>query len=597
MYAVSSRRAAGLLLVLLVCLSITPASVSTAATSPLDAKFEALAQRYVAEYGRYSPVAATQLGDHRFDADLDDMSAAGRARKLAWNQELLGQLRGIDRTALTRANQIDAAMLDNQLRYAAWSLEKFRDWSWDPLVYTQLAGQALYGLLARDFAPLPARLRSLTTRLESMPRLLEQTRANLDPARVPAIHAETAVRQNPGVLSLVDELVVPNLGQLAPDERARLEAAIATARTAVQQHQDWLLKELQPRAKGEFRIGRELFDERLAFALMSPLSRADIRSRAETELTATRAKMYAVARQVLAGRVGAPPTPAEPAAAEQQAAIQAALNLANVEQPPRAGVVEFARETLRETTDFVRARNFVALPDAPLEIIVMPEFQRGVAVAYCDSPGPLERGQRTFYAVSPLPAEWTEQQVDSFLREYNTRSIANLTIHEAMPGHYLQIAHSNRYPSVIRSMLRSGPFIEGWAVYAERVMHEQGFRADDPLMRLVQLKWYLRSITNALMDSAIHVDGMTREQAMQLMLESGFQEEREAAGKWVRAQLSSTQLSTYFVGYQEHADMRAAAESRAGKQFDIRSYHDAVLSHGSPPVRFVRSLLFDEPIR
>jgi hypothetical protein len=291
--------------------------------------------------------------------------------------------------------------------------------------------------LARDFAPLPARFTSLAARLERLPQLLEQTRANLDPARVPAIHAETAVRQNPGVLSLVDELVVPNLDQLESAERARLETAIATARLAVQQHQEWLLKELQPRAKGEFRIGRELFDERLAFALMSPLSRAGIRDRAEAELTATRAKMYAVARQVLAGRAGAPPTPAEPTAAEQQAAIQAALSLANVEQPPRTKVVEFARETLRETTEFVRARNFVTLPDAPLEIIVMPEFQRGVAVAYCDSPGPLERGQRTFYAVAPLPAEWSEQQVDSFLREYNTRSIANLTIHEAMPGHYL----------------------------------------------------------------------------------------------------------------------------------------------------------------
>jgi uncharacterized protein (DUF885 family) len=145
-------------------------------------------------------------------------------------------------------------------------------------------------------------------------------------------------------------------------------------------------------------------------------------------------------------------------------------------------------------------------------------------------------------------------------------------------------------------MLRSGPFIEGWAVYTERVMHEQGFRAADPLMRLVQLKWYLRSITNALMDSAIHVDGMRREQAMQLMLETGFQEEREAAGKWVRAQLSSTQLSTYFVGYQEHADMRNEAERRWGARFDLRDYHDRVLSFGSPPVRFVRALLFDEPV-
>ena len=194
--------------------------------------------------------------------------------------------------------------------------------------------------------------------------------------------------------------------------------------------------------------------------------------------------------------------------------------------------------------------------------------------------------------MSPIPAEWTGAQVESFLREYITSYIANLTIHEAMPGHYLQLAHSNRYPSVLRAMLGSGPFIEGWAVYGERVMQEQGYRDGDPLMQLVQLKWYLRSITNAIMDSAIHVDGMTRDEAMQLMVETGFQEEREAAGKWVRAQLSSAQLSTYFVGYQEHSDMRAEAERRQGAKFDLKAYHDQVLSFGSPPVRLVRALMF-----
>ena len=488
-------------------------------------------------------------------------------------------------------------MLDNQLRYSLWSEQTLQDNRWNPLVYTQLAGQALYGLLAREFAPLPERLRSLTSRLEKLPTLLEQTRANLVPARVPSIHAETAARQNPGLLSLVDELVVPNLAQLPAAERARLEQAIAAARAAVATHQQWLDEELVPNAKGDFRIGRELYDAKLAFELMSPLSRAEIRRRAENEAVATRARMYDVARTVLAGRDGAPPTPANPTPSEQQATIAAALKLASDVRPPRAGVVDLARETLRETTDFVRRKNFITVPDEPLEIIVMPEFQRGVAIAYCDSPGPLDKGQRTFYAVSPIPEDWTDAQVESFLREYNTRSIANLTVHEAMPGHYLQIAHSNRYPSVLRAMLGSGPFIEGWAVYTERVMHEQGFRADDPLMRLVQLKWYLRTVTNAIMDSAIHVDGMTRDEAMTLMVETGFQEEREAAGKWVRAQLTAAQLSTYFVGYQEHADMRAEAERRAGGQFDLKAYHDSVLSFGSPPVRLVRALLFDEPIR
>ena len=592
----SPPRSLGLLLTTLLGL-VVQVQAAPAQPAAADTRFEALGTRFIAEFGRYSPVNATALGDHRFDGDLDDLSAAGRAQNAAWVRRLLGELEDIDRSALSRANQVDAAMLENQLRYALWSEETYRDWSWDPLVYTQLTGQALYGLLARDFAPLPERLRSLTSRLEKLPRLLEQARANLVAERVPSIHAETAVKQNPGVLSLLDGLVVPNLGALEATDRARLERAIELARAAVQEHQKWLETSLVPKAQGEFRIGPELYDAKLAFALMSPLSRKDIRARAESEVTRVRGEMYAVARNVLAGRASAPALPEQPTLDEQQTAIAAALELAYADRPARDGVVDLARKTLDEATAFVRARNFITVPDEPLEIILMPEFQRGVAVAYCDSPGPLDKGQRTFYAVSPIPDDWTDAQADSFLREYNSRSIANLGIHEAMPGHFLQIAHSNRYPSVLRAMLFSGPFVEGWAVYAERVMQEQGFRGDDPLMRLVQLKWYLRAVTNAIMDSAIHVDGMTRDEAMQLMTVTGFQEEREAAGKWVRAQLTSAQLSTYFVGYLEHADLRAEAERRGGERFDLKAFHDHVLSFGSPPVRFVRALMFDEPIR
>ncbi len=589
-------RRTGFITTLLAALFIATPPAS-AGTPTADAQFETLGRRFVDEFGRYSPVYATALGDHRYDGELDDLGADGRARSLAWAKTVLAELGAIDRTALSRANQVDAAMLQNQLRYAVWSEERYRDWSWDPLLYTQLAGQSLYGLLARDYAPLAERLAAVTLRLEKLPRLLEQQRANLVPERVPAIHAETAIKQNPGVLSLVDGLVVPALGALDEAGRTRLQKAIDAARIAVQQHQKWLESDLKPKAQGEFRIGRELYEEKLAFALMSPLSRQEIRSRAEAEVLRTRERMYEVARKVLAGRDGAPALPDSPTREQQQAAIAAALELAYADRPAREAVVDLARATLEETTAFVRARGFVTVPDEPLEIILMPEFQRGVAVAYCDSPGPLDKGRRTFYAVSPIPTEWTDQQVDSFLREYNSRSIANLTIHEAMPGHYLQIAHSNRYPSVLRAMLFSGPFVEGWAVYTERVMQEQGFRGEDPLMRLIQLKWYLRAVTNAIMDTAIHVDGMSREQAMQLMTQTGFQEEREAAGKWVRAQLTSAQLSTYFVGYLEHADMRAEAERRAGTRFDQRAYHDRALSFGSPPVRFVRALLFDEPIR
>ena len=226
----------------------------------------------------------------------------------------------------------------------------------------------------------------------------------------------------------------------------------------------------------------------------------------------------------------------------------------------------------------------------------MPEFRQGVSLAYCDSPGPLEVGQKTFYAVSPVPAKWTEKQTESFLREYNLRSLDVLTIHEAMPGHFLQLAHANRYPGKLRHLFQSGVFVEGWAVYTEWMMCEEGFRDDDPLLKLVTLKWYLRDVTNALLDQAVHVDGISRYDAMQLMVEDAFQEEREAAGKWKRAQLTTAQLSTYFVGYLEQIEMRREAEKAWGDRFNLKTYHDRVLSYGSPPPQFVRALTLDQQI-
>jgi uncharacterized protein (DUF885 family) len=306
--------------------------------------------------------------------------------------------------------------------------------------------------------------------------------------------------------------------------------------------------------------------------------------------------MYAAAALALQGRTGAPPTPPNPSHEQEQAAIRAALDIAASERPPRDQVVAVATPAVEEATAIVRAHDLITLPDAPVRVIEQPEFKRGVAVAYCDSPGPLDHGQETFYAISPIPADWTDAQTVSFLREYNTRAIGDVGVHEAMPGHYVQIWHSNRYPSTLRAVLGSGSFIEGWAVYAENMMAVQGFHGDDPLYRLCQLKVQLRTITNAILDQSIHVDGISRDDAMKLMVETAFQEEREAAGKWVRAQLSSTQLSTYFVGWSEHEECRAAAAQKWGAAFNLKNYHDRVLAFGSPPMRYARALLLEEPI-
>jgi len=562
-----------------------------------DNQFVDLSKRWLDGSMRLSPTNATQTGDHRFDTEVDDMSAAGRAKSLAFSKQMLGELDKIDASKLTRENQVDAAVLRNELRYEIWTAEQLQSWAWDPQIYNGVAGSALYTLAARDFAPWPDRLRSATARMEKLPELFAQTRSSLDPKRVPLIHAQTVAKQNAGVLSIVDDMLVPHAKELNEADRKRFDAAVANLRKAVAEQQTWLDKTLVPNAKGDFRIGKKLFDEKLAFALDSTLSRAEIRKRAEAEIVRTRAQMYDIARQALAGKTGAPATPEHPTADQQQAAIKFALDLAANDRPARDQVVATAKEQLAKATAFVREHDLITLPDSPVQVILMPEFQRGVAVAYCDSPGPLDSKLDTFYAVSPIPDDWTADQTTSFLREYNTRAIAELSVHEAMPGHYVQIWHSNQHSTTLRSVLSSGSFVEGWAVYAERMMAQQGFLDHDPLYRLVQLKWYLRATANSILDQAIHVDGMSKEDAMKLMTQTTFQEEREAAGKWVRAQLSSTQLSTYFVGVQEHLDIRREAEQKWGKGFNLKRYHDEVTAHGSPPARYVGELMFDRPIK
>jgi uncharacterized protein (DUF885 family) len=582
---------------IIACLAASIAlSGGAVATSDADRSFEALADRYLDEIILHSPVNATAIGDHRADDRLDEVDDAARGRLREAYQAYREALATIDREALSRANQVDADLLANKVESTLFALDTLEEWAWNPLYYVDISGGSIYGLLARDFAPLAERLDNVAARLEQLPRFLEQARASLQPVRVPKIHAETAIQQNPGLVSIIDALVVPELPGVPDATRDRLEGAIEVAKDAIALHQSWLEEELLPRAAGDFRIGAELYDRKLSYTLNSPLDRKAIRVLAEGEYEAVRGQMYDLAREVYAGMHPRTAFPDEPDEAYKQAIIRAALEQAYRKLPPRDGIVEIATEYLEQASNFVIEKNIVTMPDDPVEIIAMPEFQRGITFAYLDPPGPLDKGQKAFYAVAPLPADWTEEQVESFLREYNLLSMQDLTIHEGVPGHYLQLALSNRYPSALRSVLWSGPFVEGWAVYAERVMIDEGYLDHDPLMRLINLKWYLRAVTNAIIDSAIHVDGMTRDEAIKLMIEGGLQEEREAAGKWVRAQLTSAQLSTYFVGYQEHAAMRKAVEEAWGDEFTLRRYHDQALSYGSPPVRFVRALMLNEDI-
>ena len=566
-----------------------------------DEVFQSIATRYIAAALRGSPVEATALGEHKYDALLRDITAKGRAERRATWLGFLGELARINPAVLSRVNQVDMALLKNDLEYRIWAFDELQEWAWNPQIYNDIAAGSLYTLAARDFAPWDMRLKSATARMEALPKFLLETRKQLVPARVPLIFAQTVSKQNSGIIEIAEGMLAPHADSLSGADRARFDAALAGLKVAVADQQVWLDTVLVPAAKGDFRLGTKLYDQKMKFGLMSDMTRPELKARALKAKADTCAEMYELSRPVLRGKVADLPMPDKPTAAQQQTVIEAALRVSYAKHPPREALEQRARETLAEATAFVTKAGFVRMPDGPVKVITMPKFQQGNAVAYNDPPGLFEKGQQNFYAVSPIPTEWTDAQANSFLSEYNDYMIHDLSIHEAMPGHYLQLDHANRNPDLLRAYLGSGPFVEGWAVYAEGMMKDEGYLAEDPqeqrLFQLTVLKMRLRSITNTLLDIGIQTEGMTRDQAMDLMQKGAFQAEREAAGKWTRASLSSVQLLSYFTGFSEHMALREEAKRRWGKGYSLRRYNDQVLSYGSPPVKFVRELMFGLPIR
>jgi uncharacterized protein (DUF885 family) len=539
-----------------------------------DAKFEAIANDYVEALLKMHPETATELGDHRYDDRLDDYSAAGIARDVQFARDTLAQLAKVKRDKLSVANRIDLRILENALQSQIYSRETLRSWEWNPQTYN--VGGAIYGLVARDFAPAETRLRSVIGRLNAVPDVIAAAKANLK--NPPKIHVETAINQNKGTVSLVNHDIA-ELMKAAPQLEAEAKAAQKRAADALTEYGTWLHDDLLPRANGDFRIGDEKFRRKLRYSLDSDLTKEEILAHAEADLTKTQEAMYETAL-----KLGAAPDD------DHRKVIKSVLDKLADQHPTNETVIALAEKDLASTTAWVRKHNLVTVPAEPIQVTPMPEFNRGVAVASCNPPGALEKNGKTFFYISPTPADWPAQRVASFFREYNNFMLEDLTIHEAMPGHYLQLAHANQFhaPTKIRAIYSNGPFVEGWATYAEQVMAESGY--GDPEVRMQQLKMRLRFIINSILDQKIHTAGMTEKEAMDLMMNEGFQEEGEAAGKWRRAILTSAQLSTYYVGNIEMNEIRAGWEKRHGKG-ELKKLHDTMLSYGSPAAKYVKEMM------
>jgi Bacterial protein of unknown function (DUF885) len=546
------------------------------------------------------PEWATGVGDHRHDDRLTVGTAAHYEQTSRWAGERLAGLAGADTGRLSPQLQVDAQILANQLTRLQFMIDELREHEWNPMMANP--GRAIYNLLARDFAPLADRLRSAARRLAMLPESLAAARSALGP--MPEIHIETALTQFAGT----ERLLTGELRRAASDVAGAsrdLDEVLPGALEAIAEHTRWLEERLAGGRRDGFRdprLGADLFARKLALVLDTELPLEQIVARAEAGLARASEELAAAAAEY------AGPAPRGAGLLPRGAGtgsggpdtVRAALGALAADAPDDATILGFVRDAFVAQREFVVAHDLVTVFDDPLEVIAMPEIDRGVAVAYCDSPGPLETaGLATFIAVSPTPEDWAPDRVRSFYREYNRHMVHNLMVHEAMPGHALQLQHAHRFAggTKVRAAWRSGSFVEGWAVYAEQVMGAHGYPGEgNPVaVRTQRLKSKLRVIINAIMDARVHCDGMTQEQAMALMTGRGYQEEGEAAGKWRRVLLTSAQLSTYFVGFTEVSDL-AVGLQQAHPGWPERQLHDAILAHGSPPARHLRTLLAVQPV-
>jgi uncharacterized protein (DUF885 family) len=553
-----------------------------------DAKLEKFFRNYLDQRFRLQPVDGTQLGDHRYDAELEDLTPAGRKRWLELTRRTLAELpQGVDYQKLSRAGQIDFDILKQSLVKDEWLTENTRPFEEDPRVYSGYLNDSIYLLLTQSTLPRETNVANCIARMGKIPAVVAAARQNL--RQPPRAHTETAIRQNRGAIGFYERDIYEFAGKTR--QLAALKAAAAPVVACLKEYQQFLEKELLPRADGEWRIGKEKFARKLELELDAGISADQLLADAEAEFARVERDMYVIARQLWSHYCKGQVIPPDDADGRR----------ATVHQVMRAIAAEHCRpeELTREMKvrvdrlkKFIAANNVLRLPDPDrCQVIEMPEFKRGNSTAYMEAPAPLDPDGVGHMAVSPPPKEWDAQRVRSYLEEYNSRMLDILALHEGYPGHYVQLEYMNRNPSLIRRVMQSGVYIEGWAVYTEQMMLDQGYGDGDLALRLNQLKFYLRAVANAILDHKMHCAALSDADALLFLTQRSFQSEGEARLKIIRAKQSSCQLSTYFAGRMAMYRLRQAVQRELGEKFNLARYHEAVLTPGAVPVKYLPEIV------
>lgn len=553
-----------------------------------DAKLESFYKDYLDASFQLHPLNATALGDHRFDAQLEDLSPASRRKWRNEDQSVLKRLpREINFEKLSPDGQVNFRMLKHELELGLWSAENEPDFEKDPRVYNQYITDSIYLALTQSTLPKEKNVSNCIARLRKIPRIIEAAKQNL--RHPPKVHTETAIRQNKGAIDFYENGLFQEVGQTAQLEALR--AAARPVAEALRSYQTFLEKELLPRADGDWRVGQKKFAKKLEMVLQTGRNADETMADAESEFARVRNDMYVVARQLWSkyfpvqvlppdDEIGRRFTTSEVMRAigkEHGSADQLAANMI---------------DRVQKLKQFITAKQILHLPDPdPCQVVVMPEFKRGNSTAYMEAPPPLDPTATGHLAISPPPADWDNARVNSYLEEYNDHMLDILAIHEGYPGHAVQLQYGNNNKSLIRRVLGSGAYIEGWAVYTEQMMSDQGYGNGDLALRLSQLKFYLRAVANTILDHKMQCGQMTDEQALAFLTNDCFQSEGEARLKIIRSKQSACQLSTYFAGRMGHYRLRQQIEREMGAKFTLAAYHEAVLNPGAVALQYLPGIV------
>jgi uncharacterized protein (DUF885 family) len=601
------------LLPIAACVLISSALMAQTSASSAEAntKFAKLSEEFIHETLALSPSSASQAGYHVYvdpktgksvalDALLDDMSSAGMAEQrrvyAQWRERFHTE------TPLASLGVEDAAdwrLIDDQIALNLLELDRIQNYKHNPTVYVELLGGALFQPLTDDYAAEDVRLSHILSRITATPRFLDQARSQLVDAD--PIFIKVAVEENDGNIDLIQNMIAPAI-PAGSKLKAQFDQVAPPAIAALKNFSRWLQDDLAKRKTDRtWRLGKELYAEKFRLVMETPVTPDQILADAEAELKKTRAEMLQIALPLHKQYFPDHDDHANLSPQEREnKVIGEVLQKISDDHPKRDDLMQTVKDDLAGIRQFIIDKKIVSLKSRDnLKVIPTPPFMRGIfSVAGFHSAPPLDPNAEAQYWVTPIDPKTPQDKAESKLREYNNWVLKWLTIHEALPGHYVQAEHANEIQPVTRRLVRSlygnGAYVEGWAEYIAQVMMQQGFANNDPRYRISYLKVWLRAVGNTILDVRMQTMQMTDDQAMSFMMSDAFQTRAEAEGKLQRAKLSSTQLPTYYVGTSEWWRLRHAYEAGRGKDFTLAEFHDRALDQGALSVPWLEQILLPQ---